>query len=58
MQEARIGNTLLRLVGYCARCKAVTCNYETNDRNPELEPTETLGEYRKNKLGSLFGTYH
>lgn len=41
-QEARIGNTLFRLVGYCSRCKAVTCNFETNDRNPELEPMPTL----------------
>ncbi len=57
-QEARIGNTLFRLVGYCSRCKAVTCNFETNDRNPELEPTETLASYRKHEYGVLFGTYH
>eukprot|EP00347_Sterkiella_histriomuscorum_P014536 403360502 len=58
IQEARIGNTMMRLVGYCSRCKAVTCNFETNDRNPELEPTDTLGAYRKHEFGTLFGTYH
>lgn len=58
MQEARIGNVMMRLVGYCSRCKAVTCNFETNDRNPELEPTETLAEFRKHEFGTLFGTYH
>jgi uncharacterized protein YcbX len=58
MQEARIGNVLMRLVGYCSRCKVVTCNYETFDRNPNLEPTETLAQFRKNEWGTLFGTYH
>jgi hypothetical protein len=58
MQEARIGNTFMRLVGYCSRCKAVACNYDTNDRNPELEPNPTLAKYRKHELGTLFGTYH
>jgi hypothetical protein len=57
-QEARIGNTFFRLVGYCSRCKAVTCNFETNDRNPELEPVETLNQFRKHEFGTLFGTYH
>ena len=51
MQEARIGTVFMRLVGYCARCKAVSNNYETNDRNPELEPNPTLGKYRKHELG-------
>lgn len=58
MQECRIGNVMMRLVGYCSRCKAVTCNFETNDRNPELEPTDTLAAYRKHEFGTLFGTYH
>ena len=58
MQEARIGNTFIRLVGYCSRCKAVANNYETNDRNPEFEPNPTLAKYRKHDLGTLFGTYH
>lgn len=58
MQEARIGNTFLRLVGFCSRCKAVGNNYETNDRNPEFEPNPTLAKYRKHELGTLFGTYH
>jgi uncharacterized protein YcbX len=58
MQEARISNTLFRLVGYCSRCKAVANNYETCDRNPEMEPNPTLAKYRKHELGTLFGTYH
>ena len=57
-QEARVGNVLFRLVGYCSRCKAVTCNFDTNERNPELEPTPTLTAYRKHELGVLFGTYN
>ena len=56
MQEARIGNVMMRLVGYCSRCKVVTCNYDTFDRNPNLEPTETLAEYRKNEWGTLLIT--
>lgn len=58
MLEARIGNTMVRLVGYCSRCKAVANNYETNDRNPEMEPNPTISKYRKHELGNLFGTYH
>ena len=59
MLEARVGNTMIRLVGYCNRCKAVANNYETNDRNPELEPNPTINKYRKHpELGNLFGTYH
>ena len=58
MQEARIGNTFMRLVGFCSRCKAVANNYDTNDRNPELEPNPTLAKYRRHELGTLFGTYH
>ena len=58
MQEARIGNTLMRIVGFCSRCKAVANNYDTNDRNPELEPNPTLNKFRKHELGTLFGTYH
>ena len=57
-QEFRIANTFARNVGFCARCKAVTSNYETNERNPELEPNPTLNTYRKHALGTLFGTYH
>lgn len=56
-QEFRIANTFARNVGYCARCKAVTSNYQTNERNPELEPNPTLNLYRKHELGTLFGTY-
>ena len=58
MQEIRIGNTLVRLVGFCSRCKAISCNFLTNDRNPEMEPNPTLAKYRKHELGTLFGTYH
>ncbi len=57
-QEFRIANTFVRNVGFCSRCKAVANNYETNDRNPELEPNPTLNTYRKHELGTLFGTYH
>jgi hypothetical protein len=49
---------MVRLVGYCVRCKAICINYQTNDRNPELEPNPTIGTYRRHKeLGNLFGTY-
>jgi hypothetical protein len=58
IQEFRIANTFARNVGFCARCKAVTVNYDTNERNPELEPNPTLNTYRKHALGTLFGTYH
>lgn len=58
LQEVRIGNLMMRLVGFCARCKAVACNYNTNERNPELEPNPTLASFRKHELGTLFGTYH
>lgn len=58
MLEARVANTMIRLVGYCSRCKAVANNYETHDRNPEFEPNPTLAKYRKHELGTLFGTYH
>lgn len=57
-QEFRIANTFARNVGFCARCKAVSSNYQTNERNPELEPNPTLNTYRKHELGTLFGTYH
>jgi uncharacterized protein YcbX len=58
LQEFRIGSTMVRNVGFCSRCKAVANNYETNDRNPEMEPNPTLASYRKHELGTLFGTYH
>lgn len=58
LQEFRIGNVMVRNVGFCSRCKVVANNYETNDRNPEMEPNPTLASYRKHELGTLFGTYH
>lgn len=59
MSEARIGNVLLRLVGYCSRCNAVPVNYSTCKLNPEKEPNTTLSSFRKHPtLGVLFGTYH
>lgn len=59
MSEVRIGGVLLRLVGYCSRCKAVAVNYDTCMLNPEMEPNSTLAKFRKHKdLGVLFGTYH
>lgn len=36
--EARIANTMIRLTGFVPRCKAVCNNYDTCDRNPEMEP--------------------
>ena len=33
-KEVRIENIFMRLVGNCARCKAVTNNYNSSDRNP------------------------
>ena len=57
IQEARVGNTFIRNVGFCARCKAVAVNYDTYVRNPEIEPIPTLNKYRKHELGTLFGTY-
>lgn len=58
-QEVRVANTMIRIVGYCSRCKATACNFDTNDRNYDMEPTETLNTYRKHKeLGTLLGTYH
>ncbi len=57
-QEFRIANTFARNVGFCARCKVVTNNYQTNERNPEQEPMPTINTYRKHELGTLFGTYH
>ena len=57
-QEMRCDNVMMRLVGYCKRCNAVTNNYETHERNLEFEPNRTLNFYRKNEIGILFGVYH
>ena len=65
-EQARIGNILIRFIGNCARCNAVTNNYETHQRNFEHEPYRTLSSYRKSKgdpvikasTGILFGVYH
>lgn len=56
--EARISNIFMRLVGFCSRCRIVARNYSTCDINAAEEPTPTLESYRKNELGTLFGTYH
>jgi uncharacterized protein YcbX len=57
--QMRIGNVMMRLVGYCSRCKAIAINLDTWDENPDNEPNETLSSFRKHKdLGNLFGTYH
>jgi uncharacterized protein YcbX len=37
----------------CARCEVTTIDKETLERNKE--PLKTLGKYRKQKLGAIFG---
>jgi uncharacterized protein YcbX len=50
---------LLRTVGPCIRCKAIQLNYDSNERNIEMEPSMTLNTFRKNPtLGSVFGMYY
>ena len=49
----RIGNVELAVVKPCARCEVTTIDKETLDRSKE--PLKTLGKYRKQKLGAIFG---
>jgi uncharacterized protein YcbX len=49
----RIGNVELAVVKPCARCEVTTINKETLERSKE--PLKTLGRYRKQKLGAIFG---
>jgi MOSC domain-containing protein len=49
----RIGDVALAVVKPCARCEVTTIDKETLER--KKEPLKTLGKYRKQKLGAIFG---
>ena len=49
----RIGNVTLAVVKPCARCEVTTIDKETLEQNKE--PLKTLGKFRKQKLGAIFG---
>jgi uncharacterized protein len=49
----RIGDVELAVVKPCARCEVTTIDKETLER--KKEPLKTLGKYRKQKLGAIFG---
>ncbi len=47
------GDVKLAVVKPCARCEVTTIDKETLERSKE--PLKTLGRYRKQKLGAIFG---
>ena len=49
----RIGDVELAVVKACARCEVTTIDKDTLERSKE--PLKTLGKYRKQKLGAIFG---
>jgi uncharacterized protein YcbX len=49
----RIGDVELAVVKPCARCEVTTIDKETLERSKE--PLKTLGKYRKQALGAIFG---
>lgn len=49
----QVGDVLLAVVKPCARCEVTTIDKETLERSKE--PLKTLGKYRKQKLGAIFG---
>ena len=49
----RVGDVELAVVKPCARCEVTTIDKETLERSKE--PLKTLGKYRKQKLGAIFG---
>jgi uncharacterized protein YcbX len=49
----RIGNVELAVVKPCARCEVTTIDKETLEQSKE--PLKTLGKFRKQKLGAIFG---
>jgi uncharacterized protein len=49
----RIGDVQLAVVKPCARCEVTTIDKDTLRRSKE--PLKTLGNYRKHKLGAIFG---
>jgi uncharacterized protein YcbX len=52
-KRIRIGNVELAVVKPCARCEVTTIDKETLERSKE--PLKTLGKYRKQKHGAIFG---
>lgn len=51
--QIRIGDVKSAIVKPCARCEVTTIDKETLERSKE--PLQTLGNYRKHKLGAIFG---
>jgi uncharacterized protein len=49
----KIGDVELAVIKPCARCEVTTIDKETLERSKE--PLKTLGRYRKQKLGAIFG---
>jgi uncharacterized protein YcbX len=49
----RIGDVELAVVKPCARCVVTTIDKDTLEQSKE--PLKTLGKYRKQKLGAIFG---
>ncbi len=49
----KAGDVELAVVKPCARCEVTTIDKETLERRKE--PLKTLGKYRKQKLGAIFG---
>jgi uncharacterized protein YcbX len=49
----RLGDVELAVVKPCARCEVTTIDKETLEQSKE--PLKTLGKYRKQKLGAIFG---
>src|SRR5574339_508800 len=49
----RIGDVELAVVNPCARCEVTTIDKEPLERSKE--PLKTLGKYRKQPLGAIFG---
>lgn len=51
--QIRVGDVTLAVVKPCARCEVTTIDKETLEQSKE--PLKTLGKYRKQKLGAIFG---
>ncbi|MFT3895570.1 MAG: MOSC domain-containing protein [Anaerolineales bacterium] len=49
----QIGDVKLAIVKPCARCEVTTIDQITLERSKE--PLKTLGKYRKQELGAIFG---
>ena len=49
----QLGDVKLAIVKPCARCEVTTIDKETLER--KKEPLKTLGKYRKNAVGAIFG---